>query len=210
MRKLTKPEALVIDDHPAIRVAVRHTVERLGLFSEVREADSGTDALTKFRIHPALLVVLDLDLPGMDGLDLIRRLRASNREAKFLVYSGLDEEIYAVRAQKAGANGFISKLRPIELIETAAHSILNGIDCFPAAVFANGSRPDADAIHKLSNREMMILSHLIKGRSNKDIAIALCIDAKTVSTYKRRILDKTGAKNLVELLRLCREQWDME
>lgn len=197
---------LIVDDHPAIRVAVRSAMTKLDGVDHIIEAADGPDAVEKFKKYQPLLVILDLNLPGMDGLSLMRHLIASGQHSKYLVYSGLDANIYATRARKAGANGFISKMHGLEIIESAARSVINGVDCFPMGT-SELQEPDQTAIHRLSNREMTILSYLIKGVSNKEIADKLFIDAKTVSTYKNRILKKTKAKNVVDLIYLCQEHW---
>lgn len=198
---------LVVDDHPAIRIAIRSTLSPLAIegISQFIEASTGPDALEKFKKYHPALVILDLNLPGMDGLSLIRHLISSEKPSKYLVYSGLDTDIYAARAKKAGANGFISKVHGLEIIESAAKSILNGVDCFPMSITKDNGQ-DINYLDLLSNREMTILHYLIKGISNKEIASQLFIDAKTVSTYKNRILKKTRSKNVVDLIRLYQEQ----
>lgn len=197
--------ALVADDHPAIRMAVRSVLSRLEIIGQIIEAGDGHDALDKAKKYQPALIILDLNLSGVDGLNLIRHFSASNMHAKYLVYSGLDEHIYATRAKKAGANGFISKACGLEMIESVSRSILNGIDCFPVGLHHDDEKPQQNAMQLLSNRELTILSYLIKGMPNKDIAAKLFIDAKTVSTYKNRILKKTKTKNIVDLIYLYQD-----
>lgn len=196
--------ALIVDDHPAIRMAVGSVLARLEIIGKIIEASDGQDALEKAKKYQPALVILDLNLAGIDGLNLIRHLSAAHSHSKYLVYSGLDEHIYAARAKKAGANGFISKACRLEMIESVARSILNGIDCFPVGLH-DYDHSTQDYMRLLSNREMTILSCLIKGMPNKEIAHKLFIDAKTVSTYKNRILKKTKTKNIVDLIYLCQD-----
>jgi DNA-binding NarL/FixJ family response regulator len=197
--------ALIVDDHPAIRMAVRSVLSRLEMIGQIIEAGDGHDALDKAKKYRPALVILDLNLSGVDGLNLIRHFSMSNIHSKYLVYSGLDEHIYASRAKKAGANGFISKACGLEMIESVSRSILNGIDCFPVGVHHTDDQPQQNPMALLSNREITILSYLVKGMQNKAIAEKLFIDAKTVSTYKNRILKKTKAKNIVDLIYLYQE-----
>ncbi len=138
---------LIVDDHPAIRVAVRSMLVKLEIIGQIIESSNGPDALDQFKKYQPLLVILDLSLPGMDGLSLIRHLASSGHSAKYLVYSGLDPNIYAARARKAGANGFIRKVYGLEMIESTARSILNGVNCFPVNT-AENDELDQTAIHR--------------------------------------------------------------
>ncbi|HSV60734.1 MAG TPA: response regulator transcription factor [Variovorax sp.] len=174
---------VIVDDHPAIRLAVRSVLESSNLFKVVSEADSGPAALTVIRDQQPALVVLDLDLPKMNGLELIERLKASNPAIKLLVLSAQQEAIFATRALHAGANGFMSKSEGMSSIVQAAQSVLAGYSVFPSSALGAlsgtvGSTP-ADLIKTLSDRELTVLQQLARGMSNKEIGDALLISNKT-------------------------------
>ncbi len=199
---------VIVDDHPAIRLAVRTVLEASGLFKIVGEADSGPSALNIIRDHQPALVILDLDLPRMNGLELIERLKASNPSIKLLVLSAQQEGIFASRALQAGANGFMSKSEGMSSVVQAAQSVLAGYSVFPSSALgafagSQGNSP-ADLIKTLSDRELTVLQQLARGMSNKEIGDALLISNKTVSSYKTRQFEKLNISTLVELVDFAR------
>lgn len=199
---------VIVDDHPAIRLAVRSVLEASGSFKIVGEADSGPAALTTIREHQPALVILDLDLPKMNGLELIERLKASNPQIKLLVLSAQQEGIFATRALQAGANGFLSKSEGMHSIVQAAQSVLVGYSVFPSsalgALSSHAGAGPADLIKTLSDRELTVLQQLARGMSNKEIGEALLISNKTVSSYKTRLFEKLNISTLVELVDFAR------
>ncbi|MDM0001984.1 response regulator transcription factor [Variovorax sp. J22P240] len=201
---------VIVDDHPAIRLAVRAALESSGRFEVVGEADSGPAALEMIREHVPALVILDLDLPQMSGLELVDRLKASGLGTKLLVLSGQQEAIFATRAMQSGANGFLSKSADMHKLVEAAQSVIAGYSVFPSSALVSLTGPTsmgADAMIKsLSDRELAVLQDLARGMSNKEIADKLLISNKTVSTYKVRIFEKLGISTLVELVDFARTQ----
>lgn len=201
---------VIVDDHPAIRLAVRAALESNGRFKVVGEADSGPAALEMIREHVPALVILDLDLPQMSGLELVDRLKASGVATKLLVLSGQQEAIFATRAMQSGANGFLSKSEDMHKLVEAAQSVIAGYSVFPSSALVSLTSPTsmgADSMIKsLSDRELAVLQYLARGMSNKEIADKLLISNKTVSTYKVRIFEKLGISTLVELVDFARTQ----
>lgn len=199
---------VIVDDHPAIRLAVRSVLESSGQFKVIGEADSGPAALTVIRELQPALVILDLDLPKMNGLELIERLKSSNPSARLLVLSAQQESIFASRALQAGANGFLSKSEGMSAIVQAAQSVLAGYSVFPSsalgALAGNAGNTPADLIKTLSDRELTVLQQLARGMSNKEIGDALLISNKTVSSYKTRLFEKLNISTLVELVDFAR------
>ena len=199
---------VIVDDHPAIRLAVRSVLEAGGNLSVVGEAENGPSAITTVRELRPDLVILDLDLPRMNGLELIERLRAIDPALRLLVLSAQQESIFATRALQAGANGFMSKSEDMGSLVQAAASVLAGYSVFPssALVSLSGSPGTSTAtlIRALSDRELTVLQHLARGQSNKEIADTLLISNKTVSSYKTRIFEKLGISTLVELVDIAR------
>lgn len=200
---------VVVDDHPAIRLAVRTALEATGQFEVIGEAGDGPSALAVIREYQPHLVVLDLDLPRLNGLDVIERVRKGQPETKLLVLSGQDESIFGARAVKAGANAFISKSEDMQRLIQAAQAVLAGYSIFASSIltsqstFVDGARPGA-LIRRLSDRELTVLQHLARGLSNKEIAEMLLISNKTISGYKARIFEKLNISSLVELVDFSR------
>lgn len=200
---------IVVDDHPAIRLAVRSALEGGGEFKVVGEAGDGPTALAAIRDLQPDLVILDLDLPRLSGLDLIERLRKSQPATKLLVLSAQQESIFAARTVQAGANGFMSKSEDMSAVTQAAKTVLAGYSMFPTSALSShantnaGAPPDA-LMKSLSDRELTVLQYLARGMSNKEIAETLLISNKTISSYKTRIFEKLGISTLVELVDFTR------
>ena len=203
---------IVVDDHPAIRLAVRSALEATGSIRVVGESADGPTALAAIRdLHPDL-VILDLDLPRLSGLDLIDRVRKAQPHVRLLVLSAQQESIFAARTVQAGANGFMSKSENMAAVVQAAQTVLAGYSMFPSSALtaqASSGVPAAggDALIKtLSDRELTVLQYLARGLSNKEIAETLLISNKTISSYKTRIFEKLGISTLVELVDFTRAQ----
>ncbi|WP_063903951.1 response regulator transcription factor [Burkholderia ubonensis] len=194
---------LVVDDHPAIRLAIRTVLSRTQETGQLHEAANANDALTLLREHPIELAILDIEIPGGDGLRLLKRIRAEGLKTRVLIFSAMDERIYSVRASKAGANGFLSKRNDIAQILIAVKTILSGYLFFPAeavsALYHDRTRQSANRTGGLTDRELTVLRGLARGSSNRQIGEDLCISNKTVSTYKSNIFEKLGVSSVVGL-----------
>lgn len=197
-------KVIVIDDHPAIRLAIRGLLEKWEEFSVVEEADNGQEGLEKIRQVKPDLVVLDLCLPRSDGLALIRRIKGVDDKIKILVLTGQEERIYAVKSAEEGANGYVTKSKDMMEVYNAVNAVMSGYNCFPSddpgvaqGRVNYGKAPDA--LSTLSVRELAIMRYIAKGYSNKEIAEIFYISQKTVSTYKARVLVKLKLKNSIAI-----------
>jgi len=202
---------IIVDDHPAIRLAVRSALEAAGDFQVAAEAADGPAALAAVREMRPGLVILDLDLPRLSGLDLIERVKKSQPEVKMLVLSAQQESVFAVRTVRAGANGFMSKHENMQAVVLAAQMVVGGYNMFPAQALSTPSGPTSDSnpdalLKSLSDRELTVLQYLARGMTNKQIAETLLISNKTISSYKTRIFDKLGISNVVELVDFTRDR----
>ncbi|WGS46894.1 response regulator transcription factor [Burkholderia sp. JSH-S8] len=187
---------LLVDDHPAIVLALTIILERDPLFKVIGAAETGKLALQRYReLKPDLLLV-DLDLPELDGLNLIETIRHADRNVKILVVSAQKAALFALRCQAAGANGYVEKCENIPQMHSAARAALAGYNYFPTV---NTTTSAANPIALMSKREISILKYLARGWSNKQIGVALSISNKTVSTHKSNILTKLGIDNVVDL-----------
>jgi DNA-binding NarL/FixJ family response regulator len=184
-------QGLVIDDHPIVREGIKDLLLK-EVPSLVITTSSGTDGvLEEVCGRPCAFVVADINLPGYHGLDIIRKVKSCFPETPILVFSLYAEEQYADRALRAGAAAYISKERPPSALVESVKAALRG-----EAI----KRPFATRAI-LSQREIQVLRFLARGMRRQDIARALDINEKTVSTYKTRLLQKLGLRNLVDLVR---------
>jgi DNA-binding NarL/FixJ family response regulator len=196
---------LVVDDHAIVRSGIRRLLsERADI--EVLEAANGEDALRAVQEQPADLIVLDLNLPGLGGLELLRRLTRTAPKSPILIFSQHAEAIYATKALEAGARGFVSKnAMPEEFLE-AVDAILAGGTAVEKSVQREMAMRDLaeDAYLKpLTERDIEILRLLAAGNSLSEIAAKLGVAYKTVANTLSRIKEKLGVGQTSELIRIA-------
>jgi DNA-binding NarL/FixJ family response regulator len=196
---------LIIDDHPIVRRGLKEILQAEGDL-KVMEASEGTEGLRLMKEHSFRLVILDLDLPGTNGLDLLKEIRRSHKKTRVLVLSMYPEDQFAVRVLRAGASGFLSKDAAPEQLSKAIRKILHGsthISERTADLLLQrlGDRQDAHLHEKLSDREFQILCLLGQGKTTKEIATTLTLSPPTVSTYRARILDKMHLRTTADLVK---------
>ena len=198
---------LIVDDHPVIRLAVRMLMERHG-YEVMAETDNGVDALQLAREHLPDIVILDIGIPKLDGLEVIARLAGTSANTKVLVLTSQAPGHFSMRCMQAGAAGYVCKQQELTELLSAIKAVLSGYSYFPnqalhkARIILNGGT-EAEMVERLSGREMMVLQQLALGRSNKEIADGMFLSNKTVSTYKTRLLAKLNARSLVDLIELA-------
>ncbi|VVQ18357.1 Virulence factors putative positive transcription regulator BvgA [Pseudomonas fluorescens] len=202
------PRVLIVDDHPFIRAGVKLVLSQEG-FEVVGEAEDGTSAVRMARELLPDLIILDISIPRLDGLEVIGRLNGVTSGIKVLALTSQSAECFAPRCLKAGASGFISKSGDLSELVRAAKSVLAGYTYFPAVAVNSVRRTDmdsseADRIASLSDRELLILQYLTRGLSNKEIGDSILLSNKTISTYKARVIEKLNVKTLVDLVDLAR------
>jgi two-component system, NarL family, response regulator EvgA len=197
---------LIVDDHPAFRLVIKTQLLQLLGVSDVLEAENGQTAVEMARQHTPDLAILDLDIPRINGLEVIPRLKLAHPSVRVLILSGQDAGNFAARAMRAGAQGFVGKSQEMKEIMRGVEAVLAGYTVFPmtsagAGVCLFSDSGDEEAkLRLLSDKELMILQMLSKGMSNKNIGDALFISDKTVSTYKSRIQEKLGLSSLAALI----------
>jgi len=170
------------------------------------EAEDGNDVLTKILANEYEVVVLDITMPGINGLDALKQIKNQRPKLPILILSMHPEEQYALRVLKAGAAGYLTKESAPEELITAIRKVSTGMKYVSASLaqrLASELRIDHDkAPHeKLSDREYQVMCLLASGIPAKQIAEELSLSIKTVSTYRRRILEKMGMKTNAELVR---------
>ncbi|WP_144112878.1 response regulator transcription factor [Paraburkholderia sp. BCC1886] len=188
---------VIIDDHPIIRGTIGKVLRADPELELIGECGDGEDGLKMVLTECPDLVILDLDIPRLDGLSMIRRIRAHDTKICILVLSAKPEHVMAGYTRHAGANGYVGKGREISELITALKTVLFGYDCFPAEASSSNAE---SGLALLSAREVEVLQFLARGVSNRDIASRLYLSDKTVSTYKGRIQEKLGLSSLAAMI----------
>ena len=198
---------VVADDHAVVRMAVRLMLEKAG-HEIVGEVSSGADVMGLVRAANPQLVILDIDLPQLDGFEVLKRLCQIDGGAKVIVFSGMSAEQYAVRCSRAGAAAFISKESDLSELLSSIPIVLAGYTLFPKAQsfqeISQGPDAEAQVIQSLSAREISVLRLLARGCRVRDIADEFLLSQKTISTYKIRLEQKLGVNNLAELIEIAK------
>ena len=203
---LLNKRLLLVDDHTIVREGLKRILDGSGEGWVIAEAGSGFQAFEILRQNAFALAVVDLSMPGLNGLDLIHRIKADFPEVAVLVLSMHAEEQYAIRSFKAGANGYVTKDSdtPI-MVEGVRILAAGGRFIAPAMAQAMAlhlsSARDVLPHESLSDREMEIFRRIVKGQSVNAIADSLSISNKTVSTHKARVLEKMGMDSTADLVR---------
>lgn len=196
-------DILIVDDHPAIQMAVDFLLTQDG-HSVVGVASNGVDAVHFFKKNMPACVVLDIGIPKLDGIEVIKRIKEIEPSSNVIVLSAQDSHHVMMRCYQAGANGFLSKLDDLSILKEAIKVCMKGGLFFPREVIKSGrNAPDVNsdgAISSLSDREMKVFLSICQGMSNKDIANDMLLSEKTISTYKTRLMQKLQVGNMVELL----------
>jgi two-component system, NarL family, invasion response regulator UvrY len=197
---------LIIDDHPIVRAGLRRLLAaEAGV--ELYEAADGKDGLMIFGAQHPNLVVLDLNLPGIDGIDVISRLKVRDPDARILVLSMHNDRMHVGRALRAGALGYVSKQASPEEILAAIRRIAVGQtyvehDIAEELVFAN-IQTQADPLKSLSSRDLEIMRLLAEGSSLPQIADTVGISYKTAANVSTQIKAKLGAASTADLIRIA-------
>jgi DNA-binding NarL/FixJ family response regulator len=202
---------LVVDDHPLVREAVKGLIRQEPGLVICGEAEDREQTLAMISALQPHLVILDLSLKDSRGTELIGTLRHLNPKILILVLSMYDELVYAERAIRSGAHGYVSKNEPLPKIRTAIHCVLDGeiywsekaatrVASKIARPTGSSRPPSVQATDILSDREMQVFELIASGQSKSQIATALHIGMSTVETYRSRIKDKLKLKRASELL----------
>lgn len=196
---------LIADDHTVVRLGLMQIMEKNSDMKIVAEHTNGADALNWIRSHDCDVALIDIAMPGINGIDLLKQLREEKPKLPVLILSIYPEDQYAVRLIKAGAAGYLNKeCAPAEVVEAVRNVVSGKMHISPAVVkmLANEvSRPDGKLSHEtLSNREYQIFLLFASAKTISEIADTLSLSVKTVSTYRSRILEKMHLRNNVELM----------
>ncbi len=188
---------LIVDDHMVMRMGLAYAASAQPDIQVVAEVESGEDAIEAYRVHRPDVVILDLRMPGMSGLETIRTLRKEFHDARIVIFSNYarGEEIY--QAMKAGAAGFVVKNMDLAQLLDAIRKVHAGQRCIPPDLAV---RMSERILSPLSERETEVLGLIAKGRSNKEIATALNVTEGTVKLHVTNILTKLEVNTRTEAL----------
>ena len=211
------PEAkrlLIVDDHPLFRKGLEELIHSDANFAVCGEADNAAEAMEVIRKLNPDMAIVDLSLPGANGIELIKNIRAEFPSLPVLVLSMHDESLYALRALRAGADGYVMKHEAMANVIQAIREVFNGRPYLSPAMAAQvitkfahrQAEGETDAVERLSDRELEILELIGKGNEVRQIAKLLHLSPKTVETHRAHIKDKLDLKNTREVARFAL-QW---
>ena len=195
---------IIADDHAVVRKGLKQIFEETVDLVVTGEASSGNELLEKIRIEKYDVVILDISMPGKDGLDTLKELKNEFADLLVLIFTMYPEEQYALRVLKAGASGYINKESEPEELLSAIRKVTRGRKYIsPTLAELLASNLDTDGktpLHEtLSDREYQVMCLISSGRTPTEIASELTLSVNTISTYRLRILEKMNMKNNAEL-----------
>jgi two-component system invasion response regulator UvrY len=204
-------KVLVAEDHELVRLGIKRILESAADIEVIAEAQSGEDALDKARLHRPDVVLMDVHMPGMGGIEATRRITRALPETNVIALTVLDEDPFPAQLREAGAKGYLTKGCPAEEMFEAIRAVYSG-SCYVAATVAKKhmladleGRADSP-LARLSARELQILMMILDGQRGQDISDTLSLSPKTISTYRQRIYEKLGVDSDVELTKFAFRQ----
>jgi two-component system invasion response regulator UvrY len=202
-------KVLLADDHSIVRAGLRRVVEESGDMVVVAEAPNGREAIQQAHETMPDVAVIDISMPGMDGLEVVSQLRSYYAKLPILILTMHEEEQYVIRAFGAGAMGYITKRSAPEQLVKAIRKVHAGGRYLTeeaaeslALRAATGARGES-LLDTLSNREIQVLRSLALGKTTREIGKGYNISVKTVDTYRCRLLQKLNLRNNAELTRFA-------
>ena len=201
---------LLADDHPVVRDGLAAILGTQPDFAIVGQASTGAEAVQlAAQLHPDV-ILLDLEMPGMDGVEALRRIRAARAEAQVIVFTAFDADERILGAVQAGAKGYLLKGAPRDELFKAVRVVGEGGSLLQPVVASkllqHISSRDQIIVETLTDREMEVLQWLAQGKSNKEIAAALVISERTVKFHVSSILGKLGASNRTEAVTIAAQR----
>jgi len=196
---------LIADSHPIVRLGIKQVLNATSDFEVIGDASTTTELFkTLEKISPDV-VMLEMDIPEINGIATLRKLKQEYPNIKVLMYSGQSEDVYALSTIRAGAFGYLSKTADVDYIISAIRKVAEGNmfitnELAQRLAFDESTQKPRRFFRKLSTREVEVLKLLASGKRNKEVAEGLNLNEKTVSTYKARLMRKLNVDNLVDLL----------
>ncbi|MCG9879479.1 MAG: response regulator transcription factor [Bacteroidia bacterium] len=201
---------LIADDHAIVRKGLIQIIKENFPSSQIYEANDSMEVFKLIKERIWDIILLDISMPGRNGVDTLKQLRADGIKSPILMLSMHAEDQYALRVLKAGASGFVNKNSATEELITAFQKVLSGkkyISEFVAnqLLEAPNKHSEKPLLQQLSDREMQVFELLAKGKSVTDIANEISLSSNTISTYRSRILEKLGLHNNADIIKYALE-----
>ncbi len=194
---------LLADDHAIVRKGLAQLLSEEFHDAEITEVGSSAEVFQQAEIQVWDIILLDISMPGRNGIEILKQLRSSGIKAPILMLSMHPEEQYAVRSLRAGASGFLNKESANEELLLAFHKLLEGKKYITATVAEKlADNLDHNGVYEsLSDREVQVFQLIAAGKTVSEIAIEISLSVSTISTYRARILDKLSLRNNSEVVR---------
>lgn len=198
-------KVLIADNHPIVRLGIRQVLESSSDIEVIADVSTTKELFNTLKTASPDVVMLEMDIPEINGIATLRKLKLEFPDIKTLMYSGQSEDVYALSTIRAGAFGYLSKTADLEYIISAVKKVSEGNmfitnELAQRLAFDEGTQKPRRFFRKLSSREVEVLKLLASGKRNKEVAEGLNLNEKTVSTYKARLMKKLNVDNLVDLL----------
>jgi two-component system invasion response regulator UvrY len=202
---------LIVDDHPIISAGLLFLLKKNFTIADVAFATTGDEANRVIKKKKFDLIVMDVLLPKTDTQALVKRIVTAHPKTVVIMYSSCNEEVYAMPYMQIGAKGYLHKSATDEEVVLAFNTVLSG-NLFISKKSATSynlfhNSDNNNPFGELSKRELEVLSHLLRGRSVKEIAETMNLAQSTIATQKSRIFQKIGVTNIVDLVKLSEQYW---
>lgn len=196
---------LIADSHPIVRLGIKQVLSSASGFEVIADVSSTSELFNALERVTPDVVMLEMDIPEINGIATLRKIKQEFPNTKVLMYSGQSEDVYALSTIRAGAFGYLSKTADVDYIISAIKKVSEGNmfitnELAQRLAFDEGTQKPRRFFRKLSTREVEVLKLLASGKRNKEVAEGLNLNEKTVSTYKARLMRKLNVDNLVDLL----------
>jgi len=203
-------KVLLVDDHELVRTGIQQILMEAGGIDVVGAVSSGEEALKQVRRLEPDVVLMDVSMPGMGGIEATRRILCSIPTLKVIALSAHDDDPFPARLHEAGAMGYLTKGSPADEMLSAIHLVAKGIPYISSEVAKKhtlaewgGQGQVTSPFVVLSHREMQVAMLILQGKKNQDVSDTLNLSPKTISTYRQRVYEKLNVTNDVELTRLA-------
>ncbi|MER3318783.1 response regulator [Flagellimonas lutimaris] len=198
-------KVLIADNHPVVRLGIKKVLESSADIEIIADVSTTEELFNTLKTVTPDVVILEMDIPEINGIATLRKMKLEFPDIKTLMYSGQSEDVYALSTIRAGAFGYLSKTADLEYIVSAVKKVSEGNmfitnELAQRLAFDESTQKPRRFFRKLSSREVEVLKLLASGKRNKEVAEGLNLNEKTVSTYKARLMKKLNVDNLVDLL----------
>jgi len=200
---MAKINIVLVDDHSVVRMGFKMLIENESDMAVICEAETGEEGIAAFKEHKPSVVIMDITMPGMGGLDAIERIIAFDKKAKILVLSAHEDSVHPKRSLSAGALGYLTKRSAAEELIKAIRAVNSGIKYLEPNIAQQMAitqlSGENNPVEILSDREFEVFISLAKGKSTNEIADTMCLSPRTVGTHLYNIKQKLNANNSAEI-----------